>query len=562
MLLLLFSCFSMPLCFAANEEFMLPSGQTAEEVTVAIDEFLNSHKDNHAAVATAVFRGDEDILTRYFGYIDASGSVPLDENCVLEWGSTTKLTVWISAMQLAERGKLDLTADIRTYLPEGFFKYLKYDDSITFINLMNHNAGFQDTDFILEVMNEEDIIPLGTYLARFQPRQVFRPGEVVAYSNWGAALAGYIVERISGMPFYQYAAENIFSPLGMRNTAIAADLSDNDTVREKRSEFVSYLPDGTLAEDTKTFILPYPAGMCTSTPGDFVLFAKALLQRDERLLSVAGYDTLFAPSLVYTETDIPRLCHGFLVDYEFAVPIVGHDGNTAGGSSRLLLDFKNNIGMVVLTNQLGGSLYRTKMAQLVFGEKTYHIPVDDYYMPARTVFEGRHRFFYNFNSIDHFFITSEMADGLFLNMTGDRFELSATDYLSVSPESLRLRDAAAIIWFVLIGYAVLNMLVRIVLAVISACRKLPLDRINLYNIVYSLMLAFSVLPLFIPVPGAVVLVYSVLIVAAGILLGAIMLRKICCKEKLSRLSYWQTASLTLAAIMAIINIFIWDLALI
>ena len=172
-----------------------------QEIGAAIDEFLESHKDNHAAVAVAVFEGETDVYSRYFGTVDKDGQVPLDADSVLEWGSTTKLTVWVAAMQLWEKGLLDPDADLGTYLPNGFFKNLSFDTPITMMNLMNHNAGFQETTFVLEVESEDEIISLGEYLATYQPEQVFEPGTVVAYSNWGAALAGYVVESLPEFPF-------------------------------------------------------------------------------------------------------------------------------------------------------------------------------------------------------------------------------------------------------------------------------------------------------------------------------------------------------------------------
>ena len=522
----------------------------------SIDAFLNEHRSNNAAVAVAVFEGDTDIFTRYFGVLDEAGSIPLDETSVLEWGSTTKLTVWLAAMQLWDRGQLDLDADISVYLPDGFFKNLAFDTPITMLNLMNHNAGFQETDFVLEVEDEADVIPLGDYLAKYQPRQVFEPGTVVAYSNWGAALAGYVVECISGVPFYEYAQTNIFAPLGMTHTAIAADLSDNAYVQQKRKEFVSYLPDGSLSEDNKVFILPYPAGMCCSTLSDFVIFAKALLNRDSRLLTAEGFDKLYSPSLTYTNTDLARVYHGFLVDYEFATPIVGHDGNTAGGSSRLLLDLENNRGMVVLTNQLGGSMYRTKMAELVFGISEHHNDIDGYYIPARNVFEGRVKLMYNLFLINRCHITSEMTEGLYINILPDRFEISTADYL-VPRHDYRLYDALAVTWFVLAAMAALSGIVRVIYLMV----KRKGCRLDLLGAVYGLGLGASLLALIPEIPSLVLAILALLLVLCG---GACAICQLRAKRtenaplltKLSRLQLW---SLHLCLIVTLLNYFMWDM---
>src|SRR5438094_5011683 len=80
---------------------------------------------------------------------------------------------------------------------------------------MTHSAGFEWAVKDLEVGKPGDLIALGQYPKGHQPHQIFSPGTVPAYSNYGANLAGYIVQRLSGMPFEQYVQKNIFAPLGM-----------------------------------------------------------------------------------------------------------------------------------------------------------------------------------------------------------------------------------------------------------------------------------------------------------------------------------------------------------
>lgn len=558
LLLLIQICF-IPVMTVNAEGSTLPSGVADEKIGETLDAFLDEHEDNHAAVAVSVFRGEDDIYSRCFGFIDADGTVPLDEECVLEWGSTSKLLIWVSAMQLYEQGKLDLSADIKNYLPEGFLKNLKFDKTITMLNLMNHNAGFQETDFQLEALDEEDIVPFGEYLAKNQPLQVFEPGTVSAYSNWGAALAGYIVECISGMPYYEYVQKNIFAPLEMTHSALNSDLSDNSYVRERRNDFVTYTPDGELwDEPTKVYILPYPAGMCVSTPGDFVTFAKALLNKDERLLKAETFDELYSPSLLYTDTDKARLDHGFLVDYDFAVTVVGHDGNTAGGSSRIILDLENGIGMTVITNQLGGSLYRTKMAELVFGTADYHIDVDGYYVPARSVFHGRKKFFSNFTLINHCHFTKEMTDGMYFNVASDHLEFSSTDYIT-PPVNYRLQDALTIAWFVLVGLALVSFLVRIIIAIVLRIKKKEQSKLNLICAVFGLLIFLSLSAL-IGLPETVMLIYTIILCACAVAFAVYLIkrRKDNRQTKLQKVSYYLGWALIPCMIMTVVNLIMWE----
>ena len=542
------------------QQNILPSGITYDEINQKIDDFLNEHKDNNAAVATAVFSGETDIYKKYFGVLNAGG-LTLDETSVLEWGSTSKLLVWLSAYQLVEKGSLDLNADIKKYLPEGFLRNLKFDKKITMLDLMNHSAGFQETTFVLEVEDEKDIIPLGEYLKKYQPIQVFEPGSVVAYSNWGAALAGYIVECISGMEYYNYVKTNIFTPLGMNHTAINSSLDDNEYVQEKRKDFVSYMPDGTLSEENnKVYILPYPAGMCTSTLDDFVTFAKALLVKDSRLLTLDSFNNMYSPSLYYTGTNVARVCHGFLVDYDFNVAVIGHDGNTMGGSSRLMLDFENNIGMVMLTNQLGGNVYRTKMAEIVFGTAERTTEIDGYYIPARNVFVGKQKLFYNRGLIDACHITSKMLGNMYVNVISDRFEISTCDYL-VPTHNYQLEDTIATIWFILTVYSFISLLSRLIFMAICLIKKHKYNIQYIISIVYNALVAFSIINLLPSIPALFALIYTIILSLAtiGMIIYLILKAKEMIADKNGLFNFIHIVTLFVVFAVTILNVIIWNL---
>lgn len=120
-------------------------------------------------------------------------------------------------MQLKEQGKLDFETDIREYLPEGFLTKLQYEDEkITMLNLMNHDAGFQESMYENQLATEDELYgSLEEAVKACECYQAYHVGEHTAYSNWGTALAAFIVERVSGMSYVDYVNENIFKPLGM-----------------------------------------------------------------------------------------------------------------------------------------------------------------------------------------------------------------------------------------------------------------------------------------------------------------------------------------------------------
>ena len=181
----------------------------------------------------SIYDKEKTLYQTNYGYTDKENKILVDNDSVFEWGSTSKLFIWVSVMQLEEQGKIDLNKDIREYLPKNFLKNLTYKDKITMLDLMNHQAGFQEVYAGIQTLNENDVISLKDALSKNQPKQIYKPRTVTAYSNWSAALAAYIVECVSGMDYKDYVQENIFKKLNMEHTSIGAKLEDNKWVKDK-----------------------------------------------------------------------------------------------------------------------------------------------------------------------------------------------------------------------------------------------------------------------------------------------------------------------------------------
>lgn len=351
----------------------LPSGVDSSEIGSRIEAFAEEHVETTAGMAVAVIdgkqpRGQHVIYQGAFGFADKEAKVAVDaDETVFEWGSCTKMLVWVAVMQQVERGALDLDVDIATYLPENFLSNVRFSEPITLINLMNHDAGFQELVYDLMTKDFNLCTGLEDALLHAQPTQVFAPGTYTAYSNWGCALAAYIVERVSGQDFAAYVHEHIFSVLNMEHTAILPDLSDCPWVQQRRGALQSYLPDGTLLPNVYYYIPLYACGMATGTIGDFAAFAAALANPVCPLFAnPETRDSMFSPTSSYAN-GMPRNAHGFWV-LPFASLPLGHGGNTTGCSSYLLVDVQSSIAAVVMTNQAGEEVYNTDMMELVFGE--------------------------------------------------------------------------------------------------------------------------------------------------------------------------------------------------
>lgn len=337
----------------AEETKSTPTGIAYSNIGSSIENWASENPSDYSSFVTAVFDGDEIIYQGAFGLADKENNIAASTDSVYEWGSITKLTVWVSVMQLYEQGRIDLNENIRTYLPEGFLKNLKYDEPVTMLNLMNHNAGWGEGNWALQTADPEQIVSLGEALSQTEPPQIYRPGEVCSYSNWGAALAGYIVECITGQSFADYVHENIFEPLGMENTAILPDHSDNARVQEKRKELVSYSYDGSAWNSNGhqlIYINLYPAGSATGTIEDLAKFAQSFVSEDDPLFEKPETrELLLSPSLYLGDTEFVVGCHGLWTEERENASLIGHSGGTNACSSYLYFDRETGLGTVYMT---------------------------------------------------------------------------------------------------------------------------------------------------------------------------------------------------------------------
>ncbi len=467
----------LPQCLSVQAaEAKLPSGIGYEEIGAKIEEFAAEHEETTVGVEISVFGQEDTIYKNYFGYANKKAGIAVDKDTVMEWGSATKMLVWVSVMQLWEQEKIDLDTDIREYLPEGFLTNLKYDTPITMLNLMNHNAGFQEVYADLFVKEHNAIRTLEDSLKAHEPAQIYEPGTVTAYSNWGVALAAYIVERISGEDFDDYVHRYIFEPLGMEHSALSVDLSDNTWVQEKRKELQCYTIDGTLMPDCFYYITLYPAGMCTSTLADFEIFGKALLNKDLSLLRESKtWETLFTPTAYLGNSNVPSNYHGFWA-VPYGVETVGHGGNTAGCSSYLLLDLQNKIGVVVMTNQSNETVYNSDMMELIFGEfteqnyfDTKRSKAEGIYRPARTVRVGP----FKLMSLS-FMSGEEDTDECWAVGTSGGIEkicFPYTDCVRFPVWQFVLEMALFILGIAALLFSAISLLVKIIRKIVCVCRK-------------------------------------------------------------------------------------------
>jgi CubicO group peptidase (beta-lactamase class C family) len=371
-----------------------PSGIEYSKLKDTIDIYAKQYIGNTTAAASvAVLQNDEILFKSNYGYGDIKNQIAVSDNTIYEWGSTSKLLIWVSAMQLEEQGKLNLNKDIKEYLPQNFFRKLRYDQPITMLNLMNHNAGFEEHLTDMFYKNPNDVKTLKETLEGFEPAQVYKPGEVVAYSNYGASLAAYIIERITGMEFYEYVNQNIFDVLNMKETSIQPLQKDNLYLQKNRPLTKGYVKNSKgFTERPILYLGIYPAGGAVGTLSDMCKFVSALVPKNRRksllFKNEKTFTTMFSESYKVTD-DFPGICHGFWEHY-YAVRTLEHGGNTDAFSSQITFALEEGLAVVIMTNQAHERSLCSGIKDKIFG--SYKADKIESILPNSSAVEGKYRY--------------------------------------------------------------------------------------------------------------------------------------------------------------------------
>jgi len=340
----------------------------AVDLETFVDGIMRIHMvSRHIAGAVFVAVKDGEIfLSKGYGYADVASKAPaLPDKTLFRPGSVSKLFVWTSVMQLVEQGRIDLDVDINTYLTT-FLIPDTFPKPITMNNLMAHTAGFEETVLGMAARTPDDLVPLGEYLRGNLPERVYPPGEIAAYSNYGSALAAYIVEVVSGIPFEEYLERNIFAPLGMDNSTFRQPLPDRLT--EQMSGGYKYGRGVFTADDFELINGMYPAGSMSTTAEDLARFMIAHLQQG-RLAEARILDErtaqLMQTRLHSHDARIDGNAYGFW-EWEYnGIPMIQHGGDTLLFHSFLVLLPSHNTGFFVSYNSEGGGGARMQLIEAI-----------------------------------------------------------------------------------------------------------------------------------------------------------------------------------------------------
>jgi len=330
---------------------------------------LQLERSDIAGATVLVMKGSKDLLRKGYGFSDVSKKKPVDpETTMFRLASISKLFTWISVMQLAEQGKVDIDADVNKYLD--FQIAPAFGQPVTLRNLMTHTGGFEEEIRDILLTDPKQASPLREFLMENQPRRIFPPGEVPAYSNYGVGLAGYVVQRVSGESFEQYVAEHTFQPLGMKHSSFKQPLAKD------LSAFPSDGYRGNTEKPAVGFEIfnPAPAGGVSSTASDMGRFAQALLNGGEldghQILKPETLNTMWTKQFG-TSDALPAMCMGFYQTWRNGLNFVGHGGDLIAFHSIFLLEPKEKLVIFISYNS-AGSANRTRTEILTaFADRYY-----------------------------------------------------------------------------------------------------------------------------------------------------------------------------------------------
>lgn len=352
-----------------------PAALTAQDLQAWLDGLVPYalKKADLAGAVVVVVKDGALLAAKGYGYADVGKRIPVDPATTLfRPGSVSKLFMWTAVMQLVEQGKLDLDTDVNKYLD--FTIPPRDGKPITLRDLMTHTAGFEEAVKNLIVRDIGQLKTNEAWLKDWIPERVYPAGEVSAYSNYGAALAGYIVQRASGMEFEDYVELHIYRPLGMRYATFRQPVPEPLAAHVAKSYTKASLPPLPFE-----LVAAAPAGSMAVSGEDMGRFMIAHLH-DGRF----GDAQILRPETArqmheYTHHSVPGLLPMALGFYHMdrnGQTIIGHGGATECFHSVLALYPKQDLGVFVSVNGAGeasGALRR----QLLVGLTDRYFPVPD-----------------------------------------------------------------------------------------------------------------------------------------------------------------------------------------
>ncbi len=305
-----------------------PAWSAAPKIS-AIGAFLDDLADQEQFSGVVLIAlGAQPILQEAYGMADRGRGIPNQLDTKFNLGSMDKMFTAVAILQLVEQGELSLDAKIAEVLPD--YPNQQVANTVTIHQLLTHTSGmgdWSDSERFPEL--HDQIRGVEDYMPLFVDTPLeFEPGTQFRYSNAGYIVLGLIVERVTGLSYYDYVRASIFEPSGMTNTA-AYEL-DAD-VPNRAVGYTRQAIDGSELDELTDhrFAMPMrggPSGGGFSTAEDLLAFRNALL--DHRLLSPESTELLLEGKVRLNEQ--AQYAYGFFDRMPGNQRVVGHGGGAPG----------------------------------------------------------------------------------------------------------------------------------------------------------------------------------------------------------------------------------------
>lgn len=347
------------LVFANTENqklFLSEESINEQEVAQFLDKFFleQMEKQHIPGVAIVIVKDGKTLFSRGYGYADIDKHIGVNpDKTLFRIASISKLFTATAIMQLVEKKKLNLQENVNYYLKDFQVKsYFK--KPITVSDLLLHTAGFEDNSLALFSHKQSEVPPLKDYLQKYPAINVYPPGEIFSYSNYGYALAGYLVEVVSGMPFERYIEENIFNLLEMKNSSFNYKDSQKDLA-------IGYsYKNNQYQEEDVYFTNQSPSMGLITTATDLAPFMIAQLEKgiyqNKQLLSQQSIELMQTRQFA-AHPKIAGNTMGFRDLIKNDKRAIRHDGRLKGFQSLMYLIPEKNLGFFLVYNCSENNFY-------------------------------------------------------------------------------------------------------------------------------------------------------------------------------------------------------------
>lgn len=276
-----------------------------------------------------------------YGIANMDHGIPITPQTVFDIASISKQFGAMAALLLEEEGRLDLDADVRSYVPE----LPDFGPTITPRHLVHHTSGIRDWPhaMMLGGVSYTDVISFEKILRMLMQQEDldFPPGSEYSYSNTGYNLLARVIEVQSGMSFREYTDDRIFQPLGMEHTHFSDDYLE---IVPGRAESYAPSDDGYVRVINQLTALA--SSSLNTTVDDFLVWMQNYEDR-----SVGGelVDRMLTRGVLNDGEEI-GYAHGLTTGEYRGVPTFGHGGSWAGFRTSFQRFPDQNLSIVVFCN--------------------------------------------------------------------------------------------------------------------------------------------------------------------------------------------------------------------